>query len=65
MEHADSCDSCVTFGLLGAALVPMIMLVNSTPEEIPADVIAEERLQTANGKVQSIEEQAVHAEAKA
>ncbi|EYE97114.1 MFS general substrate transporter [Aspergillus ruber CBS 135680] len=32
---------CVTFALLGAAILPMIMLVNSTPERIPADVIAE------------------------
>ncbi|RAL12466.1 uncharacterized protein BO97DRAFT_345017 [Aspergillus homomorphus CBS 101889] len=33
---------CVTFALLGAALVPMIMLVNTTPDRIPADVIAEQ-----------------------
>lgn len=35
--------SCVTFALLGAAILPMVMLVNSTPERIPADVIAEEQ----------------------
>ncbi|KAJ5997475.1 hypothetical protein N7499_006129 [Penicillium canescens] len=34
---------CVTFALLGAALVPMIMLVNSTPDRIPADVVAEKQ----------------------
>ncbi|KAL3480916.1 major facilitator superfamily domain-containing protein [Aspergillus californicus] len=34
---------CVTFALLGAALIPMIMLVNSTPDRIPADVVAEQR----------------------
>ncbi|KAJ5408975.1 major facilitator superfamily domain-containing protein [Penicillium cosmopolitanum] len=33
----------VTFGLLGAAIVPMIMLVNSTPDQIPADVVAEQQ----------------------
>jgi hypothetical protein len=35
--------SCVTFALLGAALFPMIMLVNTTPDRIPADVVAEEQ----------------------
>ncbi|KAJ5301137.1 two-component sensor protein histidine protein kinase (dhkk dhkj) [Penicillium atrosanguineum] len=34
---------CVTFGLLGAAVYPMIMLVNTTPDRIPADVVAEEQ----------------------
>ncbi|KAJ5160189.1 uncharacterized protein N7482_007193 [Penicillium canariense] len=34
---------CVTFALLGAALVPMIMLVNMTPDRIPADVVAEQQ----------------------
>lgn len=34
---------CVTFALLGAAILPMIMLVNTTPERIPADVIAEQQ----------------------
>ncbi|EAU30472.1 conserved hypothetical protein [Aspergillus terreus NIH2624] len=34
---------CVTFGLLGASLLPMILLVNSTPDRIPADVIAEQQ----------------------
>ncbi|KAK2767524.1 hypothetical protein FQN54_003681 [Arachnomyces sp. PD_36] len=34
---------CVTFALLGAALLPMIMLVNTTPDRIPADVIAEQQ----------------------
>lgn len=39
------CEICsgVTFGLLGAALIPMIMLVNTTPDKIPADVVAEEQ----------------------
>ncbi|KAL4890096.1 major facilitator superfamily domain-containing protein [Aspergillus ambiguus] len=40
---------CVTFGLLGAALLPMIMLVNTTPDRIPADVIAEQ-LEAADTK---------------
>ncbi|RJE23431.1 hypothetical protein PHISCL_04239 [Aspergillus sclerotialis] len=34
---------CVTFGLLGAAIIPMAILVNTTPNRIPADVIAEEQ----------------------
>jgi|TARA_R110002003_G_scaffold127_10_gene11980 hypothetical protein len=34
---------CVTFGLMALALFPMLMLVNSTPDRIPADVIAEEQ----------------------
>ncbi|KAJ5097039.1 major facilitator superfamily domain-containing protein [Penicillium angulare] len=34
---------CVSFGLLAAALLPMIILVNSTPDRIPADVVAEEQ----------------------
>lgn len=40
--------SCVTFALLGAAILPMIMLVNTTPDRIPADIIAEEQNNTAN-----------------
>ncbi|KAJ5856592.1 uncharacterized protein N7529_010536 [Penicillium soppii] len=34
---------CVTFALLGASLLPMIMLVNTTPDRIPADIVAEEQ----------------------
>ncbi|KAI0896316.1 MFS general substrate transporter [Annulohypoxylon nitens] len=34
---------CVTFGLMAAAVVPMLLLVNSTPDRIPADVILEEQ----------------------
>lgn len=33
---------CVTFGLMALAFVPMLFLVNQTPDRIPADVIAEE-----------------------
>ncbi len=40
---ANKTSSCVTFALLGVALLPMIMLVNTTPDRIPADVIAEEQ----------------------
>ncbi|KAI1454191.1 hypothetical protein F4805DRAFT_331098 [Annulohypoxylon moriforme] len=35
--------SCVTFGLMAAAVVPMLLLVNATPDRIPADVILEEQ----------------------
>ncbi|GAB1193968.1 hypothetical protein APSETT444_003205 [Aspergillus pseudonomiae] len=42
--HIDWDDGlCVTFALLGASLLPMIMLVNTTPDRIPADVIAEQQ----------------------
>jgi hypothetical protein len=34
---------CVTFGLMVLAFGPMLVLVNSTPDRIPADVIAEEQ----------------------
>ncbi|WWC66075.1 uncharacterized protein I303_108697 [Kwoniella dejecticola CBS 10117] len=33
---------CVTFGLMALALPPFLMLVNRTPDRIPADVLAEE-----------------------
>jgi len=36
---------CVTFGLLAIAVGPMLILVNSTPDRIPADVLSEERAQ--------------------
>ena len=41
---------CVTFGLMALAFGPMLVLVNSTPERIPADVTAEE-MQRAESKV--------------
>jgi hypothetical protein len=34
---------CVTFGLMALSLGPMLVLVNQTPDRIPADVIAEEQ----------------------
>lgn len=34
---------CVTFGLMALSVGPMLMLVNQTPDRIPADVIAEEQ----------------------
>jgi hypothetical protein len=34
---------CVTFGLMAVSLGPMLMLVNQTPDRIPADMIAEEQ----------------------
>lgn len=33
---------CVTFALMAVAFGPMLVLVNSTPDRIPADVTAEE-----------------------
>ena len=41
---------CVTFGLMALAFGPMLVLVNSTPERIPADVTAE-GIQRAESKV--------------
>jgi len=40
---------CVTSGLMAIAFGPMLVLVNSTPERIPADVTAEE-IQCADSK---------------
>ena len=34
---------CVTFALMVVAFGPMLVLVNSTPDRIPADVTAEEQ----------------------
>jgi hypothetical protein len=34
---------CVTFGLMALAFGPMLVLANSTPDRIPADIIAEEQ----------------------
>lgn len=53
--------SCVTFGLLAAALGPMIVLVNSTPDRIPADVIAEER---DREQAKQVDTQSVHGDTK-
>jgi len=39
---------CVTFGLMALAVVPMLMLVNSTPDQIPADVTAAEQARADN-----------------
>jgi hypothetical protein len=39
---------CVTLGLMALAFVPMLALVNSTPDQIPADVIAAERAAAEN-----------------
>ncbi|KAJ5202096.1 uncharacterized protein N7498_006759 [Penicillium cinerascens] len=43
----------VTFALLGAALFPMIKLVNTTPDRIPADVVAEEQ-DAAREKIEGV-----------
>ncbi|QQK41943.1 Major facilitator superfamily, general substrate transporter [Penicillium digitatum] len=37
----------------GAALIPMIMLVNTTPDHIPADLVTEER-NTACEKIRDV-----------
>lgn len=43
----------MTFALLGAAIIPMLLLVNTTPDRIPADVIAEEQ-EAAREKVEGV-----------
>lgn len=40
---------CVSFGLMAAALGPMIVLVNRTPDVIPADVIAGQQEKGSDG----------------
>ncbi|KAI2620933.1 MFS general substrate transporter [Hypomontagnella submonticulosa] len=47
---------CVTFALMAAALGPMLVLVNSTPDRIPADVIIEE--QEAQQKIEGLKSEA-------
>jgi hypothetical protein len=49
MNTDSSTSSCVTFGLLAASIVPMTILVNSTPDRIPADVIAEDQEKNIDG----------------
>jgi hypothetical protein len=42
-EVSLTASSIVTFVLLAVSLLPMILLVNSTPDQIPADVVAQEQ----------------------
>lgn len=44
---------CVTFGLMALACGPMLVLVNSTPDRIPADVTAEQ-IERAESKVGAV-----------
>jgi hypothetical protein len=44
---------CVTFGLMALAFGPMLVLVNSTPDRIPADVAAEE-IERAESKIGAV-----------
>ena len=41
---------CVSFALMAASLAPMIILVNRTPDQIPADVIAAEMEKGIDGR---------------
>lgn len=43
----------MTFALLGASLIPMIMLVNTTPECVPADLVSAEQ-NAASEKVRDV-----------
>ncbi|KAI1767954.1 MFS general substrate transporter [Hypoxylon sp. FL1150] len=49
---------CVTFALMAAALGPMLILVNSTPDRIPADVILEEQQAEQEEKIEVLKEKA-------
>ena len=45
---------CVTFALMAVSMGPMLLLVNQTPDRIPADVIAEEQ-QREDKKVDAVD----------
>ncbi|KAK4234383.1 major facilitator superfamily domain-containing protein [Achaetomium macrosporum] len=44
----------VSFALMGVALGPMLLLVRSTPDRIPADVVVEEQEKALQGKLEGI-----------
>jgi hypothetical protein len=46
---------CVTFGLIAVAFPFILVLVNSTPDRIPADVIMEEQAQAAEEEQDDME----------
>jgi hypothetical protein len=50
---------CVTFALMALSLLPMLLLVNSTPDRIPADVTAEEQDHTESKIVNTKTEEKV------
>ncbi|KAI0828737.1 MFS general substrate transporter [Hypoxylon sp. FL0890] len=49
---------CVTFALMAAALGPMLVLVNATPDRIPADVILEAQEAQEEKKFQELKAEA-------
>ncbi|KAI0100441.1 MFS general substrate transporter [Hypoxylon sp. NC0597] len=49
---------CVTFALMAAALGPMLVLVNATPDRIPADVILEAQEAQREKKVEELKAEA-------
>ncbi|OTA86149.1 hypothetical protein M434DRAFT_376663 [Hypoxylon sp. CO27-5] len=49
---------CVTFALMAAALGPMLVLVNATPDRIPADVILEAQEAQQEKKVEELKAEA-------
>lgn len=57
-EMLTDTSSCVTFALMAAALVPMLMLVNATPDRIPADVILEEEEAQQEKKIVGLKSEA-------
>ncbi|OTB02562.1 hypothetical protein M426DRAFT_322496 [Hypoxylon sp. CI-4A] len=49
---------CVTFALMGLAVGPMLVLVNKTPDRIPADVIMEEQEAQKEKDVEGLKDKA-------
>ncbi|KAI0160058.1 MFS general substrate transporter [Hypoxylon sp. FL1284] len=49
---------CVTFALMAAALGPMLVLVNATPDRIPADVILEGQEEEQEKKMEGLKAEA-------
>ncbi|KAI5865210.1 MFS general substrate transporter [Durotheca rogersii] len=45
---------CVTFGLMAASIAPMLVLVNATPDRIPADVILEAQEAEEEKKIEKL-----------
>jgi hypothetical protein len=52
-----SANSIVSFALMAVALGPMLLLVRSTPDRIPADVVVEEQEKALQGKLAAIRDE--------
>ena len=54
LNSLTSMTSIVSFALMAAAVGPMLILVNSTPDRIPADIIAEEQNSAMKAKLEGM-----------